>query len=96
MSDQTSQTWNAFCDSMDAVRREQKRVECDIAEIARQCAAEVARAREKAEADAMTRELAQRSTRRLDAGRKPIEESPLFGGGQQDLFDEPEFERARR
>jgi hypothetical protein len=33
-------------------------------------------------------EFRQKSAKRLDAGRKPIEESPLFGGpAQGDLFE---------
>jgi hypothetical protein len=35
------------------------------------------------EAERVTLEFAQKSTRRLDAGRRPIEESPLFGGDAQ-------------
>ena len=39
------------------------------------------------DAQRVTLELAQRSTRRVDAGRESIEDSPLFGGTrQQDLF----------
>lgn len=34
-----------------------------------------------------TAEMRTRSTRRLDTGKRPIEESPLFGGdAQSDLF----------
>ena len=39
------------------------------------------------EAERCTREFAQPSTRRLDAGKEPIDQSPLFGGAkQQTLF----------
>lgn len=39
------------------------------------------------EAQRCTLEFAQKLSRRLDAGKSPIEESPLFGGrAQADLF----------
>jgi hypothetical protein len=39
------------------------------------------------DAERVTLELRTRSTRRLDAGRQPITESPLFGGpAQRELF----------
>lgn len=35
----------------------------------------------------VTLEFGQKSTRRMDAGRKPISESPLFGGtAQEEMF----------
>lgn len=40
------------------------------------------------DAERCTLELKTKSTRRLDVGKVPIEESPLFGGGQKGLFDE--------
>jgi hypothetical protein len=40
------------------------------------------------DAERCTRELATKSTKRVDSGKRPIEESPLFGGGQKGLFDE--------
>jgi hypothetical protein len=43
------------------------------------------------EAQRVTLEFGSRSRRRVDAGRRPIEESPLFGGpAQEDLFDGPD------
>ena len=40
------------------------------------------------DAERSTLELKQRSARKLDAGKRPIEESPLFGAqGQMNLFD---------
>ncbi len=39
------------------------------------------------DAERCTLQFAQASTRRLDCGKRPFEESPLFGGAaQQDLF----------
>lgn len=35
------------------------------------------------DAERVTLEFAQRSTRRVDASREPIDESPLFGGRKQ-------------
>lgn len=35
------------------------------------------------DAERVTLELKQKSTRRVDTGRKPIDESPLFGGERQ-------------
>jgi hypothetical protein len=35
------------------------------------------------DAERCTLEMRQRSTRRLDAGREPFSESPLFGGSAQ-------------
>lgn len=35
------------------------------------------------EAERLTWELKQKSTRRIDAGKQPIEDSPLFGGPAQ-------------
>jgi hypothetical protein len=38
------------------------------------------------DAERVTLEFAQRSTRRLDAGKRPIEESPLFGAPAQEVL----------
>lgn len=35
------------------------------------------------EAERITREFATKSTRRIDVGKEPIEDSPLFGGERQ-------------
>ena len=41
----------------------------------------------KLDAERCTLQFAQASTRRLDCGKRPIEESPLFGGSkQEELF----------
>ena len=40
----------------------------------------------KLEAARVTLEFRQRSTRRLDAGKQPIEESPLWGGERQETL----------
>ena len=51
------------------------------------CQAQTARL----QGEQLTLRLASRSERRLDAGRRPIHESPLFGGAaQRDLFSAPE------
>lgn len=43
------------------------------------------------DAKRVTLEFGQKSTKRLDRGKQPIDESPLFGGpAQSDLFGEPE------
>jgi len=43
----------------------------------------------KFDAARVTLEFAQKSTRKLDAGRQPITDSPLFGGpSQSTLFGE--------
>jgi hypothetical protein len=44
----------------------------------------------KLEADRLTLQLRSRSRKRADSGRRPITESPLFGGpAQQELFTCP-------
>ena len=41
------------------------------------------------DAERVTLEFAQASTKRVDGGRQPIEDSPLFGGPRQrGLFEE--------
>ncbi len=50
----------------------------------------------KLDAERVTLQFAQRSSRRFDAGRESIEDSPLFGGPRQitlDIFTEPTEEK---
>jgi hypothetical protein len=42
---------------------------------------------DKARGDALTLEFSQASGKRADCGREPIEDSPLFGSRQGDLFE---------
>lgn len=39
---------------------------------------------QRIDAERCTLELATKSTRRIDAGKQSIEDSPLFGGSRQD------------
>lgn len=48
---------------------------------------EVQEAQRRIEAERLTLEFRTKSTRRLDAGKAPMSESPLFGGSaQKELF----------
>lgn len=59
-------------------------LEKQAAQFNRECAEQEARI----EGERLTLEFGTRSTRRLDAGARPIEESPLFGGeAQGGLFE---------
>jgi hypothetical protein len=55
-----------------------------LEQLSRELAATVARSREKAEREALTLQLRQKSSKRLDGGREPITSAPLFGGPQQE------------
>lgn len=83
----TTQCFNAFCDRLAETRHAQERLQGEIGVIARQCAALVQENLARAEAEAMTLQLRQASSKPLDAGKEPIESAPLFGGNQQqELF----------
>jgi len=59
----------------------------EYARFAADCQAQTARL----QGEQLTLRLASRSECRLDAGRRPMHESPLFGGpAQHDLFSAPE------
>lgn len=64
---------------MELVKSEARPPICGAADVEREA---------RLEAKRVTLEFGSRSTRRADGGKRPIEDSPLFGGPRQgDLFE---------